>query len=128
MEKRNIRRAQRLQYVGLGICFVLVLGLVAAEQGWIDVSVPVTPAKSKLSYEFVRAEVLGPRCIPCHGPAGDVSFETYASTRNNLEKIRVTALEKRRMPPVGSLSRRERAILSAWIEAGAPAEAADTNR
>ncbi|MBI3542470.1 MAG: hypothetical protein HY075_04245 [Deltaproteobacteria bacterium] len=83
---------------------------------------------ASLSYQLVRSRVLAPRCIGCHSAAhnnpGGVNLETYESTRSRLAAIQQVAVLKRSMPPRHPLSDEESVLLNAWINAGAPEQAA----
>jgi mono/diheme cytochrome c family protein len=76
-----------------------------------------------LSYGVVRARVFSPRCIACHGNSGGVNLDSYESTITNLVQIRRTTLELKTMPKGAPLSKDEAALLSAWIQMGAPKDA-----
>lgn len=77
---------------------------------------------AQVSFQDVYTKVLVPRCIVCHGSAGNVNLETYASARSHLKAIKQVALTQRKMPraPYPPLKREELLILSAWIQAGGP--------
>ena len=89
-------------------------------------SLPKIDAKL-ISYRTVNERVFIPaKCIACHGVSGGVNLETYKSVIQNLNKIERTAIQERTMPKDGSLSESQRSLLEAWIQAGAPEMAADT--
>jgi uncharacterized membrane protein len=77
---------------------------------------------SKISFSDVMTEVFQPKCITCHGSSGGVSLVDFQSARQFLKEIEQAALIENRMPksPVSPLTDRERLILRAWIDAGAP--------
>jgi hypothetical protein len=113
--------AQKLQNTGIALLLSLVV-FMAISSGAIDISLPVAPAANDISYAYVRANVFVPRCIPCHGAAGDVNFETYATATANPQRLRKSVFELHRMPPSAALplSRKQKAILRSWLDAGMP--------
>lgn len=78
--------------------------------------------KDSVSYRMVRNEVFGPKCITCHGQAGGVSLESYASASKNLAGIKNSVFNKGSMPkaPISKLNPKQKQVLLAWIEAGGP--------
>lgn len=79
--------------------------------------------KAQLSYGLVDAQVLGPRCVACHGTSGGVSLERYSDVMANLDKIKNAVFVTHTMPKRGDLNDREMSILWSWIEIGAPEQA-----
>ncbi len=75
---------------------------------------------AQISYQTVHRQVLGPRCVACHGNSGGITLDSYTTVKANLNAIERTALAQKTMPKSGPLSPREAALLSAWIKAGAP--------
>lgn len=76
----------------------------------------------KISYEQVRQEVLGPKCIACHGNAGGVNLESHAEAHRHLDAIRRTVLEAKTMPkaPLSPLNDHQFELITAWVDAGGP--------
>lgn len=74
-----------------------------------------------MGFASVKAAVFDPYCIACHGQngAGGVSLETYARVLPLKDAIRSSVVSGR-MPKRSTLPEREKSILLAWIDAGAP--------
>lgn len=79
--------------------------------------------KAQLSYGMVDAQVLGPRCVSCHGTSGGVSLERYPDVVANLDKIKNAVFVTHTMPKRGDLNDHEMSILWSWIEIGSPEKA-----
>lgn len=77
---------------------------------------------SLVSYQIIHNEILLPRCIQCHGNFGGVNLETYESVVKNIKALEQTTLISNTMPKNSSLTNYEKALLRAWINAGAPKE------
>ena len=89
------------------------------------------PLPEHASFADVRP-ILDRRCTACHsatpaitdfGPApAGVSFDTPERIQALASRIHVRAVETRTMPPANRthITERERALLGAWIDAGAP--------
>lgn len=77
-----------------------------------------------LDFQTVQANVLGPRCYGCHipetGNKGNSNLATYDNVRAQLSRVAFRSLESRDMPPGNPLSADEMALLTAWMDAGAP--------
>lgn len=76
--------------------------------------------QAQLSYQYVYQMVLFPKCTSCHGNAGYVNLEDYASTVANMAKIKNAVFVKGSMPSGGTLSQDQKAILWNWIKRGGP--------
>ncbi len=99
-----------------------------AQSVFIDSQGRITIPEGKApGYESVRAIVFQNRCLNCHGRAGGVNLETFASARAFISEIRQTVVVELSMPPRGSLSVGEVQLVEAWIKAGAPEQDQDTN-
>jgi hypothetical protein len=108
---------------------ILVLGLLASLRSATDAHEFIT---TKLTWAREISRVFSRRCISCHhqgGPAFDLS--SYEQARPWAEAIKQEVLE-RRMPPwgvvkgfgdfrdEGGLTEMEIAVISSWVEGGAP--------
>lgn len=90
-------------------------------------------AVGRVTYAADVASIMQHKCQGCHRPGqvGPLSLLTYEQTRNRTNVIR-EVVEARRMPPWHadprygrfrndrSLSARERAVILAWVDQGAP--------
>jgi uncharacterized membrane protein len=81
----------------------------------------------KVSYQLVNEKILTPKCVTCHGNAGNVNLETYSAVYGYIDKIKEAAVTNSTMPkaPFPALSDEERSLLATWIKAGAPDKALD---
>lgn len=90
-----------------------------------------TPRLSKevtdgLSYQLIAQQVLNPYCLSCHRESSSsiskskVYLDSYSRVIDHLADIRSSVFEKGTMPKRKELPVRERSLLLAWIEAGAP--------
>lgn len=82
---------------------------------------PLQPAN--LTYASVRANVLAPKCGECHGLAGGLNVDSYASVQAHLAEIKHQVLEvtdRTKMPPQMPLTSDQTNLLKAWLDAGAP--------
>lgn len=84
-------------------------------------------ALGPLDFQTVQANVLGPRCYGCHlpetGNKGNSNLATYNDVRAQLGRVAFRSLETKDMPPGDPLSADEMALLTAWMDAGAPEQA-----
>lgn len=110
--------------------FFIVLEILLVVSGcrfYYEEKLPKAPARSvelsEVSYQEVNDEVLGPRCIPCHGNSGGINLESYQKVIDNLAAVERAALIDRTMPKYGALTATEYSLLAAWIRAGAPEKA-----
>ena len=93
------------------------------------------PEDSVVNYENFGAPLMLTWCVPCHSsqlPEAErqsatvgVDFDTYEGVVEHLDRIYVRAVEQveeggSAMPPAGGTSEAERALLSEWIDCGAP--------
>lgn len=64
------------------------------------------------------------KCSSCHGGSGEGTpywvFSGHNSVKDNLGRINDAVMVRRIMPKNGTLSTRERELLKAWIDKGAP--------
>ncbi len=105
---------------------------IATIRRWISLGAPegettqLRPVSSQyLSFAYIRARVLEPRCLSCHGAGSERPLSTYAETKPWIVAIERLALVTRAMPPSDSLSADETDALAAWLQAGAPENAGD---
>lgn len=76
-----------------------------------------------LSYASVNARIFSPQCISCHNLAsakGGIVLDRYEAVKGNLRKVEEAALINQTMPRGRPLDSEDRALLRAWISAGAP--------
>ncbi|MBX3016533.1 MAG: hypothetical protein KF767_01490 [Bdellovibrionaceae bacterium] len=77
-----------------------------------------------LDFQTIQANILGPRCYGCHlpetGNKGNSNLATYNDVRAQLGRVAFRSLESKDMPPAHPLSADEMALLTAWMDAGAP--------
>lgn len=77
-----------------------------------------------LDFQTIQANVLGPRCYGCHlpetGNKGNSNLATYNDVRAQLGRVAFRSLEAKDMPPAHPLNPDEMALLTAWMDAGAP--------
>jgi mono/diheme cytochrome c family protein len=76
--------------------------------------------KAQLSFSFIQQNIIIPKCISCHGSAGNVNLESYQNLIGNLAKIKMAVFVKHTMPKDRSITRGELAALWNWIELGGP--------
>jgi uncharacterized membrane protein len=87
-------------------------------------------SQTNLSYATVNSEIFSPQCISCHNSAsakGGVVLESYETVKANLDQIYGSAVINQTMPRTRPLAPEDRALLSAWILAGAPREGTSPN-
>ncbi|MBC7421243.1 MAG: hypothetical protein H7328_10990 [Bdellovibrio sp.] len=82
---------------------------------------------SELSYGVLAEKIFIPKCISCHGNAGNINFESYGEVVRNLALIKKTVFIEKTMPKKGSLSQEELSYLWNWINMGAPEQAQNGN-
>lgn len=73
----------------------------------------------QLSFQKVFNDVLDPYCLSCHRE-GKVPLNNYSQVYAKLSDIHDSVFVKGSMPKKKVLSMRERSILFAWIDSGAP--------
>ena len=57
----------------------------------------------------------------CHGSgSNNPVLETYDEIKNNIDRIRIRAIEDKTMPPAGPANQEQLDKLSKWIEEGTP--------
>ena len=116
-----------------GIALLAAMSLVACS----DVLEPVDPCPddSFVNYENFGAPLMMTWCVPCHSThlqaeerqnaTIGIDFDTYEGVVEHLDRIYVRAVESveagdSSMPPAGGTTEEDRALLSEWIECGAP--------
>ena len=93
-------------------------------------SPPPTLPPLAATYASIQANILGPKCIACHGPTRaekGVRYDSYTLTLATVTKtlplksLLFTICESETMPlrPAPKLTANELTVLSAWITAGA---------
>lgn len=89
-----------------------------------DPNNPNLCATDSLTYDGDVASIINAKCaIPaCHGGSQSPALSNFTEVSNNLDRIRVRALEAETMPPPSStpLTDCEKQKLGAWINSGAP--------
>lgn len=70
--------------------------------------------QAPLDFTRIKAEIFTPHCVRCHG-----KFEVYANVALELSQIQDAVLNNR-MPRRGPLSDELKALLTEWINLGAP--------
>jgi uncharacterized membrane protein len=82
------------------------------------------PAGAIVSYEVAAKAIISPRCLECHSRAGGdadgINLETYENVTANLDIIKSAVLSDSMPKNRAKLSTKEKQILIAWIDAGAP--------
>lgn len=76
----------------------------------------------EITFAKIKNEVFVPKCFNCHGngaSAGGINLETYASTRPSAFQIK-SSVESGRMPRGDTLTAEQKAMVSAWVDNGAP--------
>ena len=77
-----------------------------------------------VTYANFVGSLLQSKCSSCHAGSGEGTpywtFSGYSSVKENIERINDAVIVRRIMPKTGSLSTRERELLKAWIDKGAP--------
>lgn len=116
------------QYPAAG---AVLLGVVA----WMTAPrvLPLPPVQGEVTFNRVRA-IVGARCVQCHAPQptypgitapqAGVLLHTSADIVQNAPRIYQQAVASRMMPlgNVTQITDEERAVLSAWVKAGAKME------
>ncbi len=82
---------------------------------------------SELSYGVVAEKIFIPKCISCHGTAGNINLESYNEITRNLALIKKAVFTENTMPKKGSLSQEELSYLWNWINIGAPEQGQNGN-
>lgn len=80
------------------------------------------PMPTLVRFADVNAAVFTPKCIRCHNDhrtAGDVNLDGYDNVMQNLDDVKVEALDTLDMPPRKPLTDNEQMWLRTWIEQGA---------
>ena len=72
-----------------------------------------------LSFQILKDNIFIPKCLACHS-GGDLDVSLYSSVKSNLSEIERKAIKEKSMPKGKSLSAGETALLSSWINMGAP--------
>lgn len=73
-----------------------------------------------LDFAAVQSQVIGPRCLTCHGAgSGLLNLDGFANVKLHLARIEA-AVASQRMPPGRPLLTAERNMLSQWIQQGSP--------
>jgi uncharacterized membrane protein len=116
------------QYPALGA------GLLGVVAWWTQPRlVPLPPVEGEVTFNRVRA-IVGSRCIMCHSPAptypgytqpqAGVLLHTPADLVQNAPRLYQQVVVTRIMPlgNVTNITEQERAVLAAWVKAGAKME------
>lgn len=78
---------------------------------------------TSLSYSLINQKVFQPKCVSCHGNAGNINLETYASVLQNITLIKKSVFTEKTMPKKGFLTDEEKSFLWNWLQLGAPEQA-----
>ena len=113
---------------------VLGAGLLAVVAWWTQPRVvPLPPVEGEVTFNRVRA-IVGSRCIMCHSPQptypgyaqpqAGVLLHTPADLVQNAPRLYQQVVVTRAMPlgNVTQITEQERAVLAAWVKAGAKME------
>lgn len=77
-----------------------------------------------VTYANFVGNLLQSKCSSCHAGSGEGTaywiFSGYNSVKENIDRINDAVIVRRIMPKTGSISTRERELLKAWIDKGAP--------
>ncbi len=89
-----------------------------------------TPDERPVTFEVVTLSVLAPSCgqVQCHSTSTHVTgygFDTLAASRDALkstgDRKRIwDQIERGQMPPDAPLADEDKALIKAWLDAGAP--------
>jgi uncharacterized membrane protein len=71
-------------------------------------------------YSAIQTKILQPYCVACHGSAGGLSLESYASVKAAAQAIFGAVAVKRTMPPGSALPGDLVNLLDTWIKNGTP--------
>jgi uncharacterized membrane protein len=113
---------------------VIGAGLLGVVAWWTAPRVlPLPPVQGEVTFNRVRA-IVGERCVTCHSPSptfpgytaaqAGVMLHTPADIMQNSQRIYQQVVGTRIMP-LGNLTKmtdEERAVIAAWVKAGAKAE------
>lgn len=110
----------------------LVLGFMACGKDGAPTPDPDPPGNGggddvtaeNVTYTNFVGVLLQSKCSMCHAGSGEGTpywtFSGYNSVKDNIDRINDAVIVRRIMPKTGSLSTRERELLKAWIDKGAP--------
>lgn len=88
---------------------------------YLQPAIPTPPETlSEMSFIGIAQKVLIPKCISCHGDAGNVNLESYGEVVKNLALIKKSVFIDKTMPKRGSLTKEQLDALWNWLEMGAP--------
>ncbi len=108
----------------------LLLGFIAC--GKDDGPTPDPPGNGggddvtteNVTYTNFVGGLLQTKCSGCHAGSGEGTpywvFSGFNSVKEHIDRINDVVIVRRIMPKNGSLSTRERELLKAWIDKGAP--------
>src|SRR5690606_30359962 len=112
--------------------FVLLLGFIACGKDDGPTPDPDPPGNGggdevtveNVTYANFVGGLSQSKCSSCHAGSGEGTpywvFAGFNSVRDNIDRINDVVIVRRIMPKNGSLSARERELLKAWIDKGAP--------
>lgn len=80
---------------------------------------PLPPGTECMDYATIKATVIEPKCVGCHGGAGGVDLDSYANVKAHLAKVD-TMVSSNKMPPKKPLDPALKDQLLNWIQSGAP--------
>ncbi|MSU69927.1 MAG: hypothetical protein EXS39_03965 [Opitutaceae bacterium] len=118
----------RWQYPALGAALLGVTAWWTAPR-----ALPLPPVQGEVSFNRVRG-IIGQRCVACHSPAptfpgitvppAGVLLHTPADILRNAQRVYQQMVVTRIMPlgNVTQVTDQERAVVSAWVKAGARSE------
>lgn len=111
---------------------VLMLGFIACGKDDGPTPDPDPPGNGggddvtagNVTYANFVGGLLQTKCGSCHAGSGEGTphwvFSGFSSVKDNIDRINDAVIVRRVMPKNGSLSTRERELLKAWIDKGAP--------
>ncbi|MEC3880540.1 hypothetical protein [Parapedobacter sp. 10938] len=111
---------------------LLTLGFIACGKGDGPTPDPDPPGNGggdevtteNVTYTNFAGSLLQTKCSGCHAGSGEGTSQWvlsgFNSVKDNIERINDAVIVRRVMPKNGSLSTRERELLKAWIDKGAP--------
>lgn len=80
---------------------------------------PLPPDIACMDFATIKATVLEPKCVGCHGGSGGVDLDSYAAVKAHLSKVDVVVAANK-MPPKKPLDPVLKDQLLNWIKDGAP--------
>lgn len=79
--------------------------------------------RQSVTFESVKTDVLGPRCVSCHAQGnndGGVALDSYEVAKKHAEGIHKSVFDDKSMPPGAPLTSEQNTTLKEWLDMGAP--------